>query len=100
MPTGNVNLTDYYDRFVEALVNSGRFSNASEVVRAGLRLLDQQAREDNQRLALLRSLASEAFDELDHGKAAALDSRAQLAEFIGQIGRRAAGAPEHRPAGD
>ena len=35
MPTGNVNLTDHFDRFIKTGITSGRFSNASEVVREG-----------------------------------------------------------------
>ena len=34
MPTRNVNLTEHFDRFIETGVTSGRFSNASEVVRS------------------------------------------------------------------
>ena len=90
MPTRNVNLTDYYDKYVDTLVTSGRFSNASEVMRAGLRLLEQQAREDEEKLTALRALASEAFNELDRGQGTPIDDRQQLAELIGQIGRRAA----------
>ncbi|MEO8901546.1 MAG: type II toxin-antitoxin system ParD family antitoxin, partial [Polyangiaceae bacterium] len=37
MPTRNVNLTDELDRFVAVKVSSGRYENASEVVRASLR---------------------------------------------------------------
>jgi antitoxin ParD1/3/4 len=99
MPTRNVNLTDYYDEFVNELVTSGRFSSASEVMRAGLRLLEQQAREDDQKLATLRSLGAEAFDELDRGQGIAIDSEQQLAEFIGQSGRQAAEEVQHRTAG-
>ena len=40
MPTRNVSLTDHYDDLVEADVTSGRFKNASEVMRTGLRLLE------------------------------------------------------------
>ncbi len=90
MPTRNVHLTDRYDEFVDELVTSGRFSNASEVIRAGLRLLEQQAREDVEKLALLRSLASEAFDELDQGQGISIADEPGLADFIGRIGRRAA----------
>ena len=36
MPSRNVNLTEHLDRFIEAGITSGRFSNASEVVREGL----------------------------------------------------------------
>ncbi len=98
MPTRNVNLTDYFDQFVEKLVTSGRFSNASEVMRAGLRLLEQRAREDAKKLAVLRSLASEGFGELDQGKGTPMESEPELAELIGQIGRRAAKEVEHRIA--
>jgi antitoxin ParD1/3/4 len=96
MPTRNVNLTDYHDEFVNELVTSGRFSGACEVMRAGLRLLEQQVREEDEKLALLRSLATEAFHELDRGQGIAIDGEQQLAEFIGRIGRRAAAEIESR----
>jgi hypothetical protein len=38
MPTRNVNLTDELDRFVLTKVESGRYENASEVVRDALHL--------------------------------------------------------------
>ena len=98
MPTRNVNLTDYHDEFVNELVTSGRFSSASEVMRAGLRLLEQQAREEDEKMTLLRSMASEAFDALDRGQGIAIQSEAELAEFIGQAGRRAAEEVERRAA--
>ena len=37
----NVSLGEHHRRFVEAQVASGRFRSASEVVRAGLRLLER-----------------------------------------------------------
>ena len=38
MPTRNVNLTDELDRFVLEKVESGRYENASEVVRGAAQL--------------------------------------------------------------
>ena len=61
MPTRNVNLTDELDRFVLEKVASGRYENASEVVRAALRNLDREEREYEARLAALRA----AIDEGD-----------------------------------
>jgi len=90
MPTRNVKLTEHYDRFVEEQVASGQFKNASEVMRAGLRLLEQHSQEEQEKLAALRALAAQGVDELDQGRGIVLDGREQLAEFIGQIGRRAA----------
>jgi len=41
MPTRNVVLTDRQATLIEALVRGGRYQNASEVIREGLRLLEQ-----------------------------------------------------------
>lgn len=42
MPTRNVVLTDHQAHFVEQLVASGRYQNASEVLREGLRLVERR----------------------------------------------------------
>ena len=61
MPTRNVNLTDELDRFVLQKVESGRYENASEVVRAALRPLEREEQQDEAKLAALRA----AIDEGD-----------------------------------
>jgi antitoxin ParD1/3/4 len=61
MPTRNVNLTEELDSFVHAKVESGRFDNASEVVRAALRSLEREEREYETKLEALRR----AIDEGD-----------------------------------
>jgi antitoxin ParD1/3/4 len=61
MPTRNVNLSPELDRFVAARVKSGRFENASEVVRAALRSLERDERLFEAKLATLRN----AIDEGD-----------------------------------
>jgi len=55
MPTRNVNMTDELDRFVLEKVESGRYENASEVVRAALRTLEQEERRYEIKLAALKS---------------------------------------------
>ena len=55
MPTRNVNLTDELDRFVLSNVESGRYENASEVVRAALRSLERDAQQHEAKLAGLRA---------------------------------------------
>jgi antitoxin ParD1/3/4 len=61
MPTRNVNLTDELDRFVLQKVKSGRYENASEVVRAALRALEREEQLYQAKLAALRT----AIDEGD-----------------------------------
>ncbi len=61
MPTRNVNLTEELDRFVLTKVRSGRYENASEVVRAALRMLEREEEQYEAQLAALRS----AIDEGD-----------------------------------
>ena len=63
MPTRNVNLTEELDQFVAAKITSGRFENASEVVRAGLRLLEEHETSHAERLAELKREINEAFDD-------------------------------------
>lgn len=99
MPTRNVNLTDHYDRFVEGLIGSGRYKNASEVMRAGLRLLEREARENEEKLAALRTLAAEGFGALDRGEGTTLDSEPEVADFIKGIGERVARRAARRAGG-
>ena len=63
MPTRNVNLTDHQNRFLAEILASGRYQNASEVVRDSLRLLEDRERESALRLERLKSA-------LDEGEAA------------------------------
>jgi len=76
MPTRNVNLTEELDRFVAARIQSGRYENASEVVRAGLRTLEREEREYEAKLAALRT----AIDEGDASGIAEGDPFARVRE--------------------
>lgn len=59
MPTRNVNLTPALDSFVRANVESGRYENASEVVRAGLRALERDEQQYEAKLTALRAAIEE-----------------------------------------
>ena len=85
MPTRNVNLTEHFDRFIETGITSGRFNNASEVVREGLRLLEQREREDKAKIEWLRAAAKEGFDAADCGDYVTLNSEEELDAFLDQV---------------
>jgi antitoxin ParD1/3/4 len=54
MPTRNVNLTEELDRYVASKVSSGRYDNASEVMRASLRALEREEREEQAKIDAIR----------------------------------------------
>jgi len=85
MPTRNVSLTEHFDQFIETGITTGRFSNASEVVREGLRLLEQREQEDRAKIEWLRSAAKEGFDAIERGDYTTLRSETELDNFLGQI---------------
>jgi antitoxin ParD1/3/4 len=60
MPTRNVVLTDHQAALVEQLVRSGRYQNASEVLRDGLRLLQRRELEEAAKLEAIRGALDEA----------------------------------------
>ena len=78
MPTRNVNLTDELDRFVLAKVESGRYENASEVVRAALRTLEREEEQYEVKLAALKT----AIDEGDASGIAEGNSFARVRQAL------------------
>ena len=90
MTTKNISLTEHYSELVDNLVASGRYKNASEVVREGLRLLEQRTNEDERRLELLQQLAAEGFRQLDQGEGVGLKTGSQVSDRISKLGRKAA----------
>lgn len=66
--THHVVLTEHQDEFVESLVRGGRFQNAGEVLRAGLRLLEQQQHEYVTKVQALRQAAQLGWDDLEAGR--------------------------------
>ena len=54
----SVSLGDYFNDFVRNRISTGRFKNASEVIRAGLRLLE----EEENKVAALRTAIHEGIE--------------------------------------
>ena len=85
MPTRNVVLTDHQADFVERLVASGRYQNASEVLREGLRLIESRESEEKARLKALRDAARLGIADIDAGRFRSFEARDLLARHLGDI---------------
>jgi antitoxin ParD1/3/4 len=59
----SINLGDHFEKFVHERVAQGRYQNASEVVRAGLRLLEEHEMSVEERARLLKTKIDEAWDD-------------------------------------
>ena len=68
MPTRNVVLTDNQELFVGQLVTAGRYQNASEVLREGLRLLEDQVERRQVELADIQSGVMAGLDQIESGE--------------------------------
>ncbi len=59
----NVSLGQHFEEFVSRQISEGRFQNASEVVRAGLRLLEDHELTRAERMARLARAINAAYDD-------------------------------------
>jgi len=64
----NISLTPELKRLVDEKVKSGRYASASEVIREGLRLLEEQEEMKQHRLAEIRQKIDRGLDQLDKGQ--------------------------------
>lgn len=64
----NVSLTEELEKLVQRKVESGRYTSASEVVRAGLRLLEQEDELRETRLAAVRAEVQAGIDQAERGE--------------------------------
>ena len=90
MPTRNVVLSEQQQTLVETLVQSGRYQNASEVLRDGLRLIEERERIGAAKLKALKQAARQGWTDVSAGRYADVADD-QLEDFVGQLGRRGAG---------
>ena len=68
MSTRNVVLTDRQEVFVGELVSAGRYQNASEVLREGLRLLEDQIHRRQAELSGIQAGLIAGFDQVERGE--------------------------------
>ena len=92
MPTRNVVLTDHQATLVEELVTSGRYQNASEVLREGLRLVEQREAEDAYRLEALRAAVQTGIADIEAGRFKTFDSKESMRLHLQSVTAKAIAA--------
>ena len=66
MKNTSISLGNYFDQFVSGQVSAGRYKNVSEVVRAGLRLLeDEESKRIALKAAIQKGLDSPRIEDFD-----------------------------------
>lgn len=78
----SVSLGGHFESFIDSRIENGRYKNASEVIRAGLRLLE----DEENRIQVLRNAVQEG---LDSGIALSFDPKKHLESL--NSGRKANG---------
>lgn len=94
MPTRNVVLTDLQSEMVDRLVKSGRYQNASEVLREGLRLVEQRDAEEAAKLEALREAARVGLADIESGRFVSFDSDDDLHRYLSDLANEALEAPK------
>lgn len=65
MKTTSVALGPHFEDFIQTSILSGRYNNASEVIRSGLRLLEEREQKIALRSAIDEGLESGTVDDFD-----------------------------------
>lgn len=76
----SISLGNYFDQFVHTQVTTGRYKNVSEVIRAGLRLLENE----ESKVIALRNAIQEGIDS---GVMHDFDPKKNLAELKANKGK-------------
>lgn len=88
MPTRNVVLTKRQEELIETFVESGRYQNASEVLREGLRLVEQRAAEDASKLKARPAAARVGIAALERGEFKEFETAGDLHAYLNDLSER------------
>ena len=87
MPTRNVVITDHQAAMVERLVAEGRYQNASEVLREGLRLVERRDSRHAAKLQALRDAAALGDADIAAGRYIEISSAEELQQYFANLGQ-------------
>lgn len=93
MPTRNVVITQAQSDMIEELVKKGRYQNASEVLRDGLRLVSERDQAFEAKLKALREAAQVGLDDIEAGRYQTFDTAEEMDEAFSKIADEVLGEP-------
>lgn len=91
MPTRNVVLTDRHETLIEALLQSGRYQNASEIVREGLRLVENRWVDEATKLDALQTAADLGIAAIERGAFKQFADASSLSAHLGAVADKTLG---------
>ena len=89
MPTQNVELSDHEAALVEGFVACGRYQNASEVLREGLRLIEKRESENSVCFQALQNAVQVGLADSAAGRYTSFDSPESLKTHMKSITAKA-----------
>lgn len=89
MPTRNVVITDHQAKLIDHLVESGEYQNASEVLREGLRLVEERRAAHAAKLEALRAAVQVGIDAIERGDYKEFTSAKSLSAHRDKFGAKA-----------
>lgn len=81
----HISLTPKLEEMVRSKVDSGLYNNASEVIRAALRLMANEDKEYEERLKTLRAEIKKGEDSIARGEYTEINSKEELTKFLDEI---------------
>lgn len=82
MATRNIVLTDHQEQLVGTLVKAGRYQNASEVLRDGLRLVEEKELQHQEKLLSLRDAIAEGLQDVAARRTVSLGVGEEITEYL------------------
>ena len=89
MPTRNIVITDHQSSLIDELVASGRYQNASDVLREGLRLVEAREAEQTAKLDALRAAVGIGTAALDRGDYIEFSDESAMATHLDSLASKA-----------
>ena len=88
MPTRNVVLTERQSDLIDKLVEDGTYQNASEVLREGLRLVEERGAETEAKLAALRAAAADGMADFASGRFTTFDADEDIKDHFDALAQK------------